>query len=121
MSHTKIITLAICLTSLNPIFLTPDTLAATLNIKESATKRKQKTPVQRYINICLDCHWHGIMDSPRFGSKKDWAPRIEKGMETLYNHAIHGFNSMPARGTCTECTDDDIKALVDYMVKKARR
>ena len=46
-----------------------------------------------------------------------WAPRLEKGMETLYDSGIYGLApGMPAKGMCFECSDDDIRAVVDYMV-----
>lgn len=87
---------------------------------ESTKERKKKTAVQRHINICLSCHWVGALDAPRFGSKDEWAPRIAKGIDTLYQHAIHGFNSMPPKGTCQICSEEDIKELVDYIVRKSQ-
>jgi cytochrome c5 len=47
---------------------------------------------------------------------EQWAPRLEKGMETLYASGINGLApAMPARGMCFDCSDDDIRAVVDYM------
>lgn len=60
------------------------------------------------------------MGAPKSGSADDWAPRISKGIETLYTHALTGFNAMPAKGMCAACTDDEIKAAVDYMVDSAK-
>jgi cytochrome c5 len=60
------------------------------------------------------------MQSPKLGSADDWAPRIEKGIETLYDHAINGFNMMPAKGGRADLSDDDIKAAVDFMVSNAK-
>ena len=52
--------------------------------------------------------------------KADWAPRISQGKDTLYKHAIEGFNgakgNMPARGGSTTLSDDEVKSAVDYMV-----
>ncbi|MBA56880.1 MAG: cytochrome c5 family protein [Pseudomonadales bacterium] len=87
---------------------------------ESGPERKRKSAVQRHLDICMSCHWVGALDAPRFGSKKEWAPRIAKGIETLYEHAIHGFNSMPPKGTCEVCSEEDVKELVDYIVKKSQ-
>ncbi|MCP4233523.1 MAG: cytochrome c5 family protein, partial [Aestuariibacter sp.] len=27
------------------------------------------------------------------------------------------FNAMPPRGTCGTCSDDDIKAAIEYMIE----
>ncbi|MFP3459052.1 c-type cytochrome, partial [Psychrobacter sp. SIMBA_152] len=48
-------------------------------------------------------------------SADDWAPRIAKGKDTLLDHAINGFNAMPPRGTCMDCSDDEISAAIDFM------
>jgi cytochrome c5 len=66
--------------------------------------------------VCAMCHASGMMGSPKLGNKANWAPRIDKGIETLYTHAINGFNMMPARGGNPSLSDDDVKAAVDYMV-----
>jgi cytochrome c5 len=70
--------------------------------------------------VCALCHRTGMMQSPKLGSADDWAPRIDKGIETLYSNAINGFNMMPARGGNPNLSDDDIKAAVDYMVSSAQ-
>ncbi len=73
-----------------------------------------------YGSFCTTCHGAGVMGAPKSGSAADWAPRISKGLETLYTHALTGFNAMPAKGMCAACSDDEIKAAVDYMVDSAK-
>ena len=75
---------------------------------------------QIVTSVCAACHAAGLMQSPKLGSADDWAPRIEKGIETLYTHAINGFNMMPAKGGRADLSDDDIKAAVDFMVSGAQ-
>lgn len=70
--------------------------------------------------VCAMCHSTGLMSSPKLGNADDWAPRIEQGVDTLYSHAIDGFNMMPARGGRPDLSDDDVKAAVDYMVSGAQ-
>lgn len=74
---------------------------------------------QVFTAVCATCHVSGLMQSPKLGSKEDWAPRIEKGIDTLYDHAINGFKNMPARGGKKDLSDDDVKAAVDYMVSQS--
>jgi cytochrome c5 len=66
--------------------------------------------------VCAMCHASGMMSSPKLGDAAAWAPRIEKGVDTLYNHAINGFNMMPARGGRADLTDDEVKLAVDHML-----
>lgn len=75
---------------------------------------------QVFTAVCSTCHANGLLQAPRFGNKADWAPRIEKGMETLYTHAINGFKNMPARGGRQDLSDDEVKAAVDYMVSQSK-
>lgn len=81
-----------------------------------------KTPEDVYNTFCQACHTTGANNAPVFANVEAWAPRIEKGMDALYDSAIHGFNNgaMPPRGTCMDCTDDEIKATVDHMVMAAQ-
>jgi cytochrome c5 len=76
-----------------------------------------------FENVCSACHGMGIAGSPKFGDKAAWAPRIAKGLDTLYDHAIHGFQGnngvMPPKGG-SSASDDDVKAAVRYMVDAAK-
>lgn len=69
-----------------------------------------------YTGFCTTCHGAGVMGAPKFGTAADWAPRVAKGKDTLYTHAIGGFNAMPPKGMCAACSDDEIKGAVDYML-----
>jgi cytochrome c5 len=69
-----------------------------------------------YASACGTCHASGLMSAPKLGSSADWGPRVAKGLDKLYSNAIGGVNSMPPKGACAACSDDDIKAAVKYMV-----
>ena len=75
-----------------------------------------------YSRACFACHMSGAANSPKLGDKAAWAPRIAKGMDALYLSAVNGVagTAMPPRGTCAACSDDELKAAVDFMVSKAR-
>lgn len=79
-------------------------------------------PQQVYDTYCFACHGTGVNNSPILGDAAAWAPRVEKGMDVLYESAFNGFNSnaMPARGLCMSCSDDDLRATVDLMVNTAQ-
>ena len=70
---------------------------------------------------CATCHNAGVAGAPKFGDVAAWAPRLEKGMDTLYSSTINGLPpAMPQKGMCFSCSDDDLRALVDYMVDAAK-
>ncbi|MDC0067452.1 c-type cytochrome [Gammaproteobacteria bacterium] len=70
---------------------------------------------------CATCHNVGIAGAPKFGDAGAWASRIEKGIDVLYASTINGLPpGMPQKGMCFSCSDDDLRALVDYMVDAAK-
>ncbi|MFS2022219.1 c-type cytochrome [Massilia sp. CT11-137] len=76
-----------------------------------------------FNTACTACHTAGIAGAPKVGDKAAWAPRIAQGTNTLYEHAIKGFQGkagvMPPKGGST-APDADVKAAVDYMVAAAK-
>ena len=77
-----------------------------------------------YDTTCVACHGPGIAGAPKFGDKSAWTARIAEGNNTLYTHAIQGFQGkggvMPPKGGNTTLADADVKAAVDYMVSAAK-
>ncbi|MBD1582408.1 c-type cytochrome [Pseudoalteromonas sp. S16_S37] len=71
---------------------------------------------QVYQAACFACHGTGALGAPK--SADDWVPRLAKGKDVLLDHAINGFNAMPPRGTCMNCSDDEIAAAIDFMTAK---
>ena len=69
-----------------------------------------------YDTKCYICHATSVAGSPKFGDKAAWAPRIEKGMDAMMVTVIKGKGAMPPKGTCMDCTDDELKAAAQYMV-----
>ena len=73
-----------------------------------------------YQQSCFACHSSGAAGAPRVGNAEEWAPRIAKGMDALMTSTINGVNAMPAKGLCFTCTEDDLKAVVEYMISKSK-
>lgn len=69
-----------------------------------------------YNTSCKTCHGSGMAGAPKFGAPEQWVARIDKGMDTMYTSAISGFQGMPPKGLCMDCSDDELKAAVDYML-----
>ena len=69
-----------------------------------------------YDTACFACHGTGAAGAPILGNKDAWAARVGKGIDTLYLNAINGINAMPPKGGAVSLSDDQVKAVVDYMV-----
>jgi len=82
------------------------------------------TGPQVYNSACNACHGNGAGGSPIVGDTDAWAPRIAKGIDVLYDHAINGFNGeagvMIAKGGRMDLSDDEVKLAVDYMVGESQ-
>lgn len=71
----------------------------------------------KYQKSCKLCHDGGLMGAPKTGDVAAWAPRLEKGNDVLLKHIKEGFNAMPPKGTCADCTDEEFLKLVEKMSK----
>jgi cytochrome c5 len=88
----------------------------------SAGAAGARSPETVYNTFCQACHNTGVNNAPKLADVAAWAPRIAKGIDVLYTSALQGFNNgtMPLRGTCMDCSDDDLRATVDYLVQAAK-
>ena len=91
-------------------------LAATV-VRWPLRRRRRRTrkqcstgPVARVTTA--SCRWR------RKGRPCRLGPRLAKGMPTLVQHVTNGFNAMPPRGLCTDCSAEDYQATIQWMVKK---
>lgn len=86
------------------------------------TPAKTVTPEKKsgqaiYDQYCSVCHRDGLAGAPKFRNTTDWTSRQAKqSLDVLTAVAIKGLNAMPAKGTCQECNEADIKAAIEYMV-----
>lgn len=69
-----------------------------------------------YNRFCAACHTSGILDAPKFGSGAMSARADEKGLDGLLATSISGINAMPPKGTCNDCSDDELEASIQYMI-----
>lgn len=70
-----------------------------------------------YNSSCIACHGAGVLGAPKLQDAAGWAPRMEQGFDTVLANAINGINAMPPMGTCGDCSNDDIKAAIEYMIE----
>jgi cytochrome c5 len=70
---------------------------------------------ERYERSCMTCHARHGSGAPLTGFAPHWQARLQKGKEQLQQHALQGFNAMPAKGSCNDCTEQEISALTQFM------
>lgn len=75
-----------------------------------------------YRQACFSCHGTGVGGAPKIGDKAAWAPRIGKGMKTLYQAAIKGMpgTAMIPKGGLAQLSDKDVRAAVDFIINHSR-
>ncbi|WP_437881569.1 c-type cytochrome [Pseudomonas sp. LRF_L74] len=71
-------------------------------------------PETVFNRSCGLCH-NGQSAAPRKGNAEAWKPRLSQGMDALVKHVTDGFNAMPPRGFCTDCTAEDYQAVIGWM------
>lgn len=70
-----------------------------------------------FKKVCIQCHAADsiVPNAPRFENKADWAPRIAQGFDTLFDHALNGYKTMPAKGGASDLTDQELKRVIVYI------
>lgn len=92
------------------------TQPGTADVARAETLRPQDPQLaERYERSCMTCHAARGSGAPLAGFAPQWAPRLDKGMDELVRNTYDGFNAMPARGLCNDCTPDDLRALIRFM------
>jgi cytochrome c5 len=101
----------------------------------SATSAPDKSPApatdagsvngsQVYNTACMACHGTGAAGAPKMGDKANWSARIDKGMDTLLDHALNGFKGsagyMPPKGGRADLSVAQVKAAIEHMVSNSK-
>ena len=73
----------------------------------AANVQAAQDPEAVYAKSCAMCHNGQLPMAPKKGDVAAWEPRLAQGMPTLVKHVTEGFNAMPARGLCMDCTPED--------------
>lgn len=92
--------------------------AAPAAVEVAATEPAAFDAAQAYQMSCFACHGTGAAGAPKIGDKEAWNAKLEKGMDSVMVNVINGINAMPPKGMCMTCTDENLRALVDYMVSQ---
>lgn len=78
-----------------------------------------RTGEQVYNQFCTACHANGVLGAPLTGDSAAWGERLaawNDSWEELTASAVAGVPpGMPAKGTCSDCSDDELMASIKYM------
>jgi len=110
------------------IFILVIALSATVNFSDTSKALQLAqlsdgfNPEQKYMASCFACHSTGAAGAPKVGDGMavEWGPRLEKGLDAMVANTVNGLNTMPAKGLCFDCTDDDLRAIVEYMIETSQ-
>ena len=89
---------------------------STMVASAESTETAERSGEEIYNSKCAGCHNSGVMGAPKYAALADWSSRIDLGLDKLTASAIAGKGGMPARGTCMDCSDNEIKVTVKYML-----
>ena len=66
---------------------------------------------------CTACHTTGLLGAPKIGDTAAWKERADHqgGLDGILAAAINGINAMPPKGTCGDCSDDELRAAIQKM------
>ena len=108
------------------ILLFPPLYAETHHPQEflDSIKNSKNEGEQIYTHFCINCHALKPiipLGAPRIGENNDWKLRLKQGLDVLFKHSDEGINAMPPRGGCFECSDQQLRMAIEFMLPKQEK
>ena len=88
---------------------------------ESAGLPLERSASNVYELVCRSCHGPGAISHPELANKDAWQTRLDADPKLLLDRVLNGYGSMPAKGACESCTDDEISAALDHMLATQKK
>jgi cytochrome c5 len=112
--------------AIGPVALADPEEPAAIPATPISTSEAEDAPLtgpEVYNVVCIACHAPpGVGGAPALGDSDAWAARIAQGMDTLIDHALHGYSGstgiMPRKGGRLDLADEEIIAAIEYMVEQ---
>lgn len=88
-----------------------------MEVTASAGGGAAKIPDDIIAKHCNACHGAGLLGAPKIGDTAAWKDRADHqgGLDGILAKAITGINAMPPKGTCADCSDEDLKGAIKKM------
>lgn len=71
-----------------------------------------------YRDFCAVCHSGGWQGAPIANEANEWTERLAAGPDEMFKNVKQGLNAMPPMGTCTDCSDEELKSAIAEMLPK---
>lgn len=88
---------------------------AEVHISQPAAPKAPRDGAQVVQSACFGCHGTGAAGAPVIG-QPIWQELAAKGMDELLKNALGGKGAMPPKGLCMDCSDNEIKVAIEYMI-----
>lgn len=85
-----------------------------VDLKMASANAGPRSGEDVYKAQCAACHGAGMLGAPKFGEAGEWSARLGKGLNTLVDHALKGFNAMPPQGG-GDFSDHEISLAVVHL------
>lgn len=75
-----------------------------------------------FYQFCAACHHSSPViqvHAPLINDKKIWQIKSQMGMSSLLKLTTDGIGAMPARGGCFECSDEQLRKTIQYMLDQS--
>ncbi len=77
-----------------------------------------------FDKVCASCHTGGfkgwISGSPEIGEYDEWEPYFKDGLSVMVKHINEGTDKHEAKGECEDCTEEQIKAAIEYIMTETK-
>ncbi len=82
-----------------------------------AANREPWSGATVYKLHCSTCHEKGQLGAINVHDSVAWKAKAIVGYDKLLEVVITGVGAMPKKGTCTSCSDAELKDAIKYMVE----
>lgn len=90
---------------------------------QTATQDMLDSGKVTFEKFCFICHKDGVGGAAMLTDKVRWTENRAKDIETLVQHVHDGYTgnygTMAPKGTCMECSKDDLRDAIFYMMTEA--
>ena len=91
-------------------------LVLALALAAAVSAKGHRSGQELFDTICKGCHDTGMMDAPLIRSAEFKERLAKKGFDKLFEDAKSGIGDMPAKGSCGDCSDDELKTAIRFLL-----